>query len=145
MIDLKEASLTPAEWEIMRVAWTAKETTSKEVSDILNDKMNWKPVTTKTLIGRLVKKGFLKTEQDGKRYLYSPAVEEDECLLHASGELFEHVCQTKKGELLAKWIEESLLSQSDLDAINAIVEKKKETAPSTVACECTPGQCDCNH
>lgn len=145
MIAAREISLTPAEWEVMRVVWTSGETTSKEINQILNEKMDWKVATTKTLIGRLVKKDLLHAKKDGKRFLYSPLVKEEEVLSEASENLFKRVCQTKRGKLLAEWINDSTLSQSDLDLIEQIVALKKETAPEEVSCECTVGQCDCRH
>lgn len=37
--------ITGAEWEIMRVVWANEEVTSKFVSEVLGEKMNWKHAT----------------------------------------------------------------------------------------------------
>ncbi|EJU8176937.1 copper-responsive transcriptional repressor TcrY, partial [Enterococcus faecalis] len=55
--------ITDAEWEVMRVVWANGRVTSKEVISTLGEKMDWKQATTKTLLGRLVEKGALNTEQ----------------------------------------------------------------------------------
>ena len=49
--------ITDAEWEVMRIVWANTHVTSKEVISILNEKMNWKQATTKTLLGRQAEKG----------------------------------------------------------------------------------------
>lgn len=142
-MDKKEYTLTPAEWEIMRVIWTAEETTSTEISAIVNEEMNWKPATTKTLIGRLVKKGFLSTTRDGKRFIYQPLITENECLDAASSELLSRVCKKKKGSILGRWLQETEISQTDLLDIEQIIHQKKESAADVIPCACLQGQCTC--
>lgn len=145
MTTKEAAQISAAEWEVMRVVWTAEKTTSKEIGDVLNEKMNWKPATTKTLIGRLVKKGLLNTEAEGRRYVYSPAVSEAESLREASGDLLDHICNTKVGKTLAGMLEDATLSQEDIRMLEELLQEKKKTAPKELVCDCLPGQCDCHH
>ncbi|WP_316390975.1 BlaI/MecI/CopY family transcriptional regulator, partial [Enterococcus faecium] len=42
---------------------TLGQTTAQEITQILADSMDWKPATIKTLLGRLVKKEVIWTEQ----------------------------------------------------------------------------------
>ena len=62
--------ISDSEWEIMRVIWTLGQTTAQEITQILADSMDWKPATIKTLLGRLVKKEVIWTEQEGKKFIY---------------------------------------------------------------------------
>lgn len=140
---MKEMQISPAEWEIMRVVWTSYPITSKEIFDILQDKTEWKLPTTKTLIGRLVKKGMLTTKAQGRKYEYSPAVTEKESMEEATEALLQQVCSTKVGQTIELMLENSVLSQDDLASLEQLILKKKETAPEVVPCQCTPGQCDC--
>lgn len=48
----KLATITDAEWEVMRVIWTQGKTTSREVHTLLNEKKEWKSTTVKTLLSR---------------------------------------------------------------------------------------------
>lgn len=142
---MKEMQISPAEWEIMRVVWTSHPITSKEIFEILQDKTDWKLPTAKTLIGRLVKKGMLTTETKGRKYEYSPAVTEKESMKEATDALLQQVCSTKVGQTIELMLENSVLSQEDLTSLEQLIVEKKKTAPETVACNCTPGQCDCGH
>lgn len=141
---MEELQISQAEWEIMRVAWTYQHTTSKQINDILSDKMEWKPATTKTLIGRLVKKGLLDTKAEGRKYIYSPTVKEEDTVLDAGRDFLDQICNTKVGRTFAQLIEESELSQSDITELEKVLNDKKETAPETVECNCLPGQCRCH-
>jgi len=141
---MQEVRISEAEWEIMRVAWTMKETTSSEIIDVLANKMEWKTATIKTLIGRLVKKDLLKTEKNGRKYIYSPTVNEEETVLDAGHDFLDQICDTKVGHTLAELIKDSAISQGDIEEIEKILTEKKETAPEVVQCNCLPGQCDCH-
>ncbi|SDY79830.1 copper transport repressor, CopY/TcrY family [Evansella caseinilytica] len=138
-----DAKITDAEWEIMRVVWTQKKVTSKEIIDILHDKKNWKPATTKTFIGRLVKKGMLHTEADGKRYFYSAIANEEETIQSMVDGFFDHICSKAVGKTIADMISSATLSFDDVALLEEALENKKKEAVDEVKCNCVPGQCQC--
>ena len=142
---MHENQISPSEWEIMRVVWTTHPITSKEINDILKEKKEWKLATTKTLIGRLVKKGMLSTEQQGRKYEYSPAVSEKESIDEAIDDLLKQMCTTKVGQTIETIIDKSTISQGDLERLEVLIKEKKADAPEKVKCRCTPGQCSCVH
>lgn len=142
---MEKARISEAEWEVMRVVWTLNEATSKEINVVLQDKMDWKPATTKTLIGRLVKKGALNTQQDGNRYIYTASISEDTEIKNAADEVLEHICNRKVGKTIAHLLEEATLSHEDVALLEEIVKEKKQEAVDVVPCNCVPGQCKCQH
>ncbi|MFD2308234.1 CopY/TcrY family copper transport repressor [Enterococcus termitis] len=141
----KALPITDAEWEIMRVVWTTQETTSKEVTEILNEKMEWKSTTVKTLLSRLVEKGMLGTKRNGNKFTYFPLVEEKKSIEALSEDLLEKVCSKKVGKVLESIITNSTLSFSDLDQLESLLQEKRKTAVDVVPCNCIPGQCQCHH
>lgn len=143
MIFETNSRITESEWEVMRVVWTFDKVTSREIIDILTEKKDWKPATTKTFIGRLVKKGILDTEPKGNRYIYSAAVSEDESLKQVSNELFEHICSKEVGKTIANMISGATLSHDDIAMLEKVIEMKKKDAVDEVECNCMPGQCKC--
>ncbi|MCG9825391.1 BlaI/MecI/CopY family transcriptional regulator, partial [Staphylococcus argenteus] len=78
--------------EVMRVVWAQDTVTSKEIREILQQKMDWKPATTKTFIGRLVKKGMLHTEKEGNKFIYSANINENEFIKNNLDETFDNIC-----------------------------------------------------
>lgn len=138
-----ESKISDAEWEVMRVIWTNQPVTSRFISNVLMEKMSWKAATIKTLIGRLVDKGVVSTEQEGNKYLYSAIQTEEESIQSMTSAVLNHICSTKVGHVLANLVEDSQLSQADLDKLATIIQEKRQTAPSSVACNCIPGQCHC--
>lgn len=142
---MEKSKISDAEWEIMRVVWTLKQATSKEINAVLQEKMDWKPATTKTLIGRLVKKGALHTEAEGNRYIYTAAINEDTEVQQVATEALGHICNRKVGETIAHLLEEATLSHEDVAALEKLLKQKKTEAVDVVPCECVPGQCSCQH
>ncbi|WP_034551310.1 CopY/TcrY family copper transport repressor [Carnobacterium funditum] len=138
-----KTTITDAEWEVMRVVWTAKFAASKEIINVLKDKMNWKPTTIKTLIGRLVEKGLLATEADGNKFIYTPTVSEEDSVKKVTLDVFSHICNKKIGKTLANILTEATLSHEDIKLLTQVLEEKKKQAVNEIACNCVKGQCDC--
>lgn len=134
--------ISDSEWEIMRVIWTLGQSTAQEITQILAESMEWKAATVKTLLGRLVKKEAVWTEQEGKKFIYHPAVSETDTVQSAAENLFSHICAKKIGETIADLVSEATLTQSDIDQIMA--ELKKKEPVTDIQCNCIPGQCHCH-
>lgn len=139
----KIETITDAEWEIMRVVWTKKETTSTEIIEILDSKMAWKPSTVKTLLSRLVSKDYLFTRKEGKQFIYQASVQEENAVREARNELLDKICNKKIGGMVYEIIKEKELSYTDIEKLEQLLAEKKKTAPGEVACNCIPGQCQC--
>lgn len=137
----EEIEITEAEWEVMRVIWTEKETTSKEISEILENEKSWKPATTKTLIGRLKKKEMITAKKEGRRNIYSPAVSEEDSIHQRMEDILNDICNTNVGKVVSRVVTEAPISQSEIDALIEQLEEKKKGAPESIECQCAPGQC----
>ena len=85
--------ITDTEWEVMRVVWANGRVTSKEVISILKEKMDWKQATIKTLLGRLVEKGVLNTEKEGRKFIYTANIEEKEAVGNYTDDIFNRICR----------------------------------------------------
>ena len=136
--------ITDAEWEVMRVVWTNTQVTSKEVISTMEEKLDWKQATTKTLLGRLVEKGALNTEQEGRKYIYSANIEEKEAIRSFTNHIFDRICRKKVGNVIESIIKDHTLSFDDIQRLEEILEMKKAFAVEEVDCQCAEGQCDCH-
>ena len=136
-------SISNAEWEIMRVVWTKEETTSSQILEILEQKIDWTASTVKTLLKRLVDKGYLATQRSGKSFLYSALVSEEEAINRQADELFDKFCQRKHTAIIKHLVETTLMTMTDINDLQALLLSKKEEALEEVPCNCIPGQCRC--
>lgn len=140
---MSHIKISKTEWEVMRILWTQGECYSNEVTTLLSEKYEWKPSTVKTLIARLVNKGYVGKHAEGKRYRYFPTISEKESLQQTRAELAHHICSTKMGKYIAALLEENPLSHSDIALIAKALEQKSLVALDKVPCNCIKGQCTC--
>lgn len=137
-------SISEAEWEIMRVVWANQAVTSREVIDILENKMAWKESTIKTLLGRLVEKQALETTKEGRKFIYTAKISENESMTEYASDILSRVCRKDNGKVAVDLVQHAKLSQSDIEQLMELLNEKALTAPEEVACECAVGQCDCH-
>lgn len=76
MADMKK--LPDAEFDIMKVIWESEPpVTANLIMRKHGDKEGWKVQTAISLMLRLVERGFLRTEKNGKERVYFPLVEKE--------------------------------------------------------------------
>ncbi|WP_247937039.1 CopY/TcrY family copper transport repressor [Streptococcus anginosus] len=136
--------ITDAEWEVMRVVWSNDRVTSKKVISVLQEKMDWTQSTIKTILGRLVEKGVLNTEHEGRKFIYTANIEETEAVRDYAEDIFNRICNKKVGNVIGSIIKDHVLSFDDINRLEKILEMKKSFAVEEVDCNCPEGQCKCH-
>ena len=122
----KLPKISESEWLVMRVFWSNSPLAAQDVFEQLDGKTKWKPKTVKTLIDRLVNKGAVKYEKDGRRYLYYPAVGRDECITTERHSFVKRVYGGITKPMLAAFLEDAELSPEDISELKQILEQKAE-------------------
>ena len=122
----KLPKISEAEWMVMSVLWAKSPLTANEVVERLSGKTHWKPKTVKTLIDRLVKKGAVKFEKEGRRHKYSPAVGRAECVATERKSFLKRVYGGTMKPMLAAFLEDADLSADDIAELKEILEQKAE-------------------
>lgn len=135
--------ITNAEWEIMRVVWTKKTTTSTEIIQLLKERLAWKPSTVKTLLNRLVEKDFLATEKVGKAFIYSAKVPELTATKSLAEDLERKICARKIPNFVEQVIIDSDFTLENIEALQALLDEKKKTTVEKISCNCLPDNCHC--
>ncbi len=62
--------LSAAQEEIMNLIWDHGELTALQVADLLKSSRSVSKTTVRTLMERMVQKGWLQHRQDGRTYVY---------------------------------------------------------------------------
>ena len=137
--------ISPSERQVMRVLWANPSSTSGFIIEQLQKSFPWSESTVKTLIIRLTKKGYIQIDNQKKPFHYSATILEKEQLDQETDALLEQVCHKQNGNLLHTLINKATLSQDDIQILVHALKEKAATAPTSVACNCLPGQCNCHH
>ena len=121
----KLPKISESEWLVMRVLWSKGSLTANEVVKALTGKTKWKPKTIKTLITRLMKKGAVKFEKEGRKYRYYPAVSQAECVRMERRSFVRRVYGGTTRPMLAAFLEDAKLSAEDISELRKILEQKE--------------------
>ncbi|WP_304682592.1 CopY/TcrY family copper transport repressor, partial [Lactobacillus taiwanensis] len=114
MNEKKLSSISDSEWEVMRIVWTLGETHTNQILKELQAKKDWTDSTIKTLIRRLVQKGWLTAKHEGRRYTYTATVNQTDMMYNEAKTLLNRMCDMHKGEVILKLLKDSPISKGDL-------------------------------
>jgi len=114
-----------AEYAVMEVLWRDAPLTATEVADRVPAERGWSIRTVKTMLARLLAKGVLAHEEEGRRYLYRPAVARADYVAQESGRLIDRMFVGRVTPLVAQLAERDRLSEADIAEIEALLKALK--------------------
>ncbi|HEX8256783.1 MAG TPA: BlaI/MecI/CopY family transcriptional regulator [Allosphingosinicella sp.] len=114
-----------AEFAVMEVLWDEAPLTAAEVAERVPAERDWNVRTVKTMLSRLLAKGALAHEEDGRRYLYRPAVRREDYVAQESGKLLDRMFGGRLTPLVAQLAERDRLSAEDIAEIEALLKALK--------------------
>jgi len=113
-MSLNETKISEAEWKVMQVIWHRHPIAAADILAELSGEVPWKDKTVKTLINRLVNKGVLGFEKQGKAYLYHPLVSRAESVGRETRGFLDRVFGGSLKPMLAHFVDQEELSKEDL-------------------------------
>ena len=113
--------ISAAEAVVMEILWRNHPLAADEVVAALADR-DWAEATVKTLLNRLLNKGAIGAEKDGRRYLYSPQVAREDWVLEESRGLLDRLFDGRVAPLVAHFSEQRKLSREDVEALRKLIE-----------------------
>jgi len=125
MNELKE--LTAAEWKVMRIVWEERKAVTREIYAIALERHGWSAPTVKTLLRRIVDKGYISVTKIGNGFIYRPAQSSLHVVKRAVESLFGNAVDGP-GPLLVQLVEDAPLSEDDLDSLQEMIERKRQEA-----------------
>lgn len=117
--------ITDAEHAVMEALWERPRLTATEVCDEVCRTRGWSLATVKTLLSRLVQKGALAAEPDGRRFLYTPLIARDDYVGGESRRLVDRLFGGSAASLVAHLAETEALTEADLAEIEALLRELK--------------------
>jgi predicted transcriptional regulator len=121
-----DTRITDAELDVMEPLWAANQPlTATDIADRVGSERGWSLATVKTMLSRLVAKGAITHREDGRRFLYSPAIERDAYVSRESRRLVDRLFGGRLSPLVAQLAEEEALDKDDIAAIEALLKELK--------------------
>ncbi|HAM81815.1 penicillinase repressor BlaI [Ornithinibacillus bavariensis] len=123
--------ISEAEWEVMNILWKKSPQTANEVILALQDKIDWKPKTIRTMLDRLVQKNVVGVHKDQKVYTFFPLYSQDECQQAEAKSFIKRIYGGTLKSLLVQFMEEDSLTVEDINELKSILENSKKEKPAT--------------
>jgi len=117
--------ISDAEYQVMKIIWTAGvPLNTNEVVDKLEASSSWKPKTIHTLLSRLVKKGALQYEKNGRIFVYTPLVKESDILAKENDNFLNRFYDGALDSMIVNLLEQDKLSEDDIVALRRILDER---------------------
>ena len=118
-------SISEAEYQVMKLIWDRAPVSTKEVTEILADKSSWKPKTIQTLLSRLVKKGAIGYKNEGRVFVYTPLIKEEDYVEQESSSFLNKFYDGALNSMVVNFLEQDKLTENDIDELKKILDTGK--------------------
>ena len=115
-------NISPAEWKVMGLLWSQAPQPAYDLIQALQHTEGWHPNTVRTLLARLLKKQAVTAAKYKNLFLYSPAIDEAECIEAESDCFLDRVFGGAVKPMLLHFARRRKLSRKDLDELRRILD-----------------------
>ena len=122
------AGLGKAEWAVMQALWNRGRGTASELQRDLAEDHGWAYSTVKTMLDRLVEKGYAKTRRVGNVYEYSPKVARQSAVSRVVDDMVERVLDGAWAPLVSRLISQRRLSPQEIAELRAMLDQYQDEA-----------------
>ena len=116
--------ISEAEFEVMKIVSKSAPINTNEITERLLKTTSWSAKTIQTLIKRLVTKGALTYEKQGRVFVYTPLVEENEYISQQSNSFIKRFYDGDISAMLSAYLENNQLSETELNHLRSLLSKK---------------------
>jgi predicted transcriptional regulator len=116
-------AITEAESRVMEILWQRAPQGSEDLATQLHAATGWHENTVRTLLNRLVRKGAVTAERDGRRFLYSPLLTRDAWQTTESRSLLDRVFGGRVAPLLVHFSRTEKLGAKDVAELRKLVDQ----------------------
>ena len=117
----KDVRISDAEMQLLQLLWNEAPLGASDLAERLPGTRRWSLTTVKTLLSRLVAKGALSAEPEGRRYLYRPLIAREKVAAGQAGGLVDRLFGGRVSPLVAQLAEQREIDPADLDELEALI------------------------
>ena len=115
--------LPDLELEVMQALWAFEPPVPRALAEEkIREASPLAQTTILTLLSRLIKKGFVEVEKQGRSSVYTPLVSKEEYLASQSRRFFDKLCKGSVSDL-ATALADSGISKEDLAELRRLLEE----------------------
>jgi len=122
----KTPRISDSELQLLQLLWEDSPLGASELAERLPPELGWSPTTVKTLLARLVAKGALAAEPEGRRFLYRPLIAREKVAGGQLGGLIDRLFGGRVSPLVAQLAEQRQIDPEDLAELERLVRSLKQ-------------------
>lgn len=115
-------NISNSELDVLKVLWEESPLSAKTIVARLEKTHDWHEKTIRTLLNRLIKKGALHYQKEGRAFLYSPAIHKDSYQQKASTTFINRLFSGRISPLVAGFAKSNQLQQDDIDELKQLID-----------------------
>ena len=127
------SALGDLEHQVMQAVWASGPCTVETVHQAVSRQRELKEVTVRTVLRRLEQKGHVAHDVEGRAFLYRAVEAPRSLAARAVRHVLDRFCHGSIEELVSGLVEGNLLSDVELDALEASLKARKRTTAAKSA------------
>ncbi len=123
---MNRIDLTQAEWQLMEKLWDHAPQTGRELTEAMAAQTGWNRSTTLTLLRRLMEKGAVRCDAQGRKNIFYPAVCREDAAAQQTRDLLGRVYKGSLSMLVSEMTKREALPQREIDELHALLQEMEE-------------------
>ena len=123
---MNRIDLTQAEWQLMEKLWDHAPQTGRELTEAMAAQTGWNRSTTLTLLRRLMEKGAVRCDAQGRKHVLYPAVRSEDAAAQQTRDLRGRVYKGSRSMLVSEMTKREALPQREIDELHALLQEMEE-------------------
>lgn len=112
--------------KIMKILWARSETAVAEVHEALSLHGEWAFSTIATMLRKMEARSLVHHRVADRKFLYRPAVKEDEVTRGMAAHLMEAVFEGSLSDMVAHLLTAEKVSRRELDQLEALIAERRK-------------------
>ena len=122
----KMPQITEAEYEVMKIIWHNYPISTNEITEQLLQTTNWNPRTIQTLIKRLTAKNIITYEKQGRVFVYTPLLKEEDYVSQQIKSFLEKFLNGNLTSMVSTFLDHRNLSKAEIDELKSLLEQENK-------------------
>lgn len=127
----KKAKLTDTEWKIMMLLWKKAPLTCRQIEDMLKDETGWTRHSIISFLKRMMKKNYVRMEEEKPARLYYPLLDKNETVLQETRLFAKKIFGGKMGLFVSSLADSEDITKDEINSMlqsleQALVEKDEQ-------------------
>ena len=118
--------ISDAELQLLQLLWEESPLGATEIAQRVAPTRKWSLATVKTLLSRLLAKGAIAAEAEGRRFRYRPAVDRESVAGRQADRLVDRLFGGRVSPLVAQLAEQREIDPADLAELEALVRSLRK-------------------